>query len=370
MAIYQVVIFATVIQLILFAGHLFLYKTIVFSFGLENSSAIFYLRIIFGIFSIIFIIATIIVSQYSNIFSKALYVLSSSWLGFFNFLFLASILFWVAYLISIKFSLALSSQCIGAIFFIIAIIVGIYGIINANNLRMENVSINLKNLPEYWKGKKVIWVSDVHLGPVRRFEFAQEVADKIQQQNPDLVFIGGDFFDGGISDIDDFTKPFSKISTPDGIYFITGNHEEFSNDYVYLDAIKKAGIKVLNGEMVDVKGLQIIGVDWKDAENQQKYEAVLDKIILDKNLPSILLKHAPTNLQIASDKGISLQISGHTHVGQIFPWNLMVKLIYQDYSYGLRKLDGMQVYTSSGAGTWGPPMRVGNYPEIVVMKLE
>lgn len=370
MLIFQAVIFITLIQFILFFGHWFLYKTAVFSFGLTNANVLFYLKIIFGLLSISFIIVTLIASRYSNVFTRIFYLISASWMGFLNFLFLAATLFWFVYLIGGIFSWSTNNQIITAVFFVIAIIVGIYGIINANNVRVTNVSVSLKNLPDYWKGKTAVWISDVHLGPVRRYEFAQEIAEKIKQQNPDLVFIGGDFFDGGVIDLDDFTEPFSKISATDGVYFITGNHEEFSDDTAYLDAIKKSGIKILNDGAVDVKGLQIVGIDWKDAEDKQKYKSALDKISLDKNLPSILLKHAPTNLQMASDKGFSLQISGHTHVGQVFPINLIVKLIYKDYNYGLRKLDGMQVYTSSGAGTWGPPMRVGNYPEIVVMKFE
>jgi len=370
MAIYQIIIFISIVQFILFFGHWFLYKTLVFSFGLTNASVIFYLKVILGLLSLSLVVITLIVSKYSNIFTKFFYILSSSWLGFLSFLFLAAISFWAAYFAVEKFSLPFDKKFIGSVFFVIAIGAGIYGIINANNLRITNISVKFHNIPEYWKGKTAVWVSDVHVGPIRRYEFAQEVADKIKMQNPDLVFIGGDFFDGGIVDLDDFVEPFSKIVASDGIYFVAGNHEEFSDDAVYLDAIKKAGIKILNGEVVNVNGLQISGVGWKDAENKQKYKIILDQINLDKNLPSILLKHSPTNLEMASEKGFSLQISGHTHVGQILPWNLAVKLIYRDYSYGLRKLDGMQVYTSSGAGTWGPPMRVGNYPEIVAIRFE
>jgi predicted MPP superfamily phosphohydrolase len=163
-------------------------------------------------------------------------------------------------------------------------------------------------------------------------------------------------------------EPFSRISAPEGVYFITGNHEEFSDPRRYLDAVRQAGIKVLNNEMANLKGLQIIGVDYRDSANRQKYEMILNGIKLNPNLPTILLKHSPKNLDIADKKGIALQLSGHTHKGQLFPINYITALVYHGYDYGFKKFGNLQIYTSSGVGTWGPPMRVGNIPEIVVIR--
>lgn len=364
---YQFAIFALIVQAILFFAHWLPYRTAVIFFGL-NSGGILWLRVIFALLFISFIPATIFAMKYSNVPARIFYWMSASWLGFLNFLFVASLLLWAVYFAAKVLSIPFNRPLTAAIFFALAIAAGVYGIVNANNLRIKNISVELTDLPEYWKGKTAVWISDVHLGPVRRYDFAREVAEKVKSMNPNAVFIGGDLFDGGTVDLDNFTQPFSEISASDGIYLITGNHEEFSGSALYLDAVRQAGIKVLDNEMVVVNGLQIAGVNWKDAENSQKYRSVIESISFDKNLPSVLLKHAPTNLDIANERGISFQISGHTHVGQIFPINLITGAIYGKYNYGLNKFKDLQVYTSSGAGTWGPPMRAGNNPEIVVIK--
>ncbi len=368
--VYQFVFFIAIIQSVIFLIHWFLYKTLVSFFSLSNTGFILPLKIILGLLSISLISATFLSFQYLNVLVRLFYIAVASWMGFLNFLFLASISLWIIYFSAQKFSFSLDQKLSAIIFFGLAIIVGIYGIVNAKTPRIVEISVKLPNLPEYWRNKTAVWVSDIHLGSVRRYDFAKDIADRINQEKPDIVFIGGDLFDGGTIDLDAFTEPFSKISAPDGIYFITGNHEKFFSDVAYLKVVKEAGIKILNNELVNIKGLQIIGVDWNDNQDIKKYKSVLDKINLDKNLPSILLKHAPTNLELARDKGISFQISGHTHEGQIFPINLITKLIYRGYEYGFKKLGDLQIYTSSGAGTWGPPMRVAASPEIVVIKFK
>lgn len=161
-------------------------------------------------------------------------------------------------------------------------------------------------------------------------------------------------------------KPFLDLHPKLGIYFITGNHEEFGDSKHFTDAIKATGIKVLNNEMVTVDGIQLIGVDDRDSIDVSKFENILFGLDIDRNKPSILLKHQPSQLAEAAKAGISLQISGHAHKAQIFPLNIFTNYIYKGYDYGLQKIDNMAVFTSSGVGTWGPPMRVGSDAEIVV----
>ncbi len=368
--IHRFIIFIVIVQSILFLGHWFLYKTLFFFFNLSRPAVILSLKIILFLLSISLVLTSFLVFRYSNVLVRVVYVLAASWLGFLNFFILASFSSWIIYIVVQKFPFSLNQKLLAGILFALAIVVGIYGIINASSMRITNISAKLLNLPEYWHGKIAVWVSDIHLGPVRRYGFAKDVANKIQQLQPDLVFIGGDLFDGGTFDLNGFTEPFSKISAPDGIYFITGNHEEFFDPAQYLKAVRLTGIKVLNNEMLNLKGLQIIGVDYRDSENRQKYEMILNGIKINPNVPTILLKHSPDNLDIANKKGVTLQLSGHTHKGQIFPINLITALVYHGYDYGLKKFGGLQIYSSSGIGTWGPPMRVGNIPEIVAIRFE
>jgi predicted MPP superfamily phosphohydrolase len=117
-----------------------------------------------------------------------------------------------------------------------------------------------------------------------------------------------------------------------------------------------------------INDLQLIGVDDRDSINAIKFQTILSNLKIDKNKPAILLKHQPSQLNIAENAGISLQISGHTHRAQIFPLNIFTNLIFKGYDYGLRRWNKMIVYTSSGVGTWGPPMRVGSDSEIAVFE--
>jgi predicted MPP superfamily phosphohydrolase len=127
---------------------------------------------------------------------------------------------------------------------------------------------------------------------------------------------------------------------------------------------------VLNNEKVSIDGLQIVGVHDAEAENPTELRSILHQVQIDRLHPSILLAHRPVNLLVAEEEGISLQLSDHTHSGQIWPWNLLVSRIYGPFAYGLSQLGKMLVYTSSGAGTWGPPLRVGTRSEIVLIQFE
>jgi len=367
---YQFIIFIATVQSILFLAHWLLYRTVVSFLALTSPSITLPLKIVLFLFSISLVGTSFLVFRYPNVPVRIVYVIAASWIGFLNFFVLASLSSWVMYFAAQTLSFSLDRKLLACILFGLAIVAGIYGIVNAGTTRITNMTIKLPNLPDYWRGKTAVWISDIHLGAVRRYGFAKDIANRIQQLQPDLVFIGGDLFDGGTVDLNDFMKPFSRISAPEGVYFITGNHEEFFDHVQYLEAVRQAGITVLNNEMVNLKGLQIIGVDYRDSQNRQKYEMILKGIKINPNSPTILLKHSPTNLDIAHKKGVAFQLSGHTHKGQIFPINFITGLVYHGYDYGFKKFRDLQIYTSSGVGTWGPPMRVGNIPEIVVIKFE
>ena len=248
-----------------------------------------------------------------------------------------------------------------------ALVASLYGFINSGEIRITRMGLHLPHLPDPWKGKTAVWVSDTHLGHVRNHGFAQQIATMIQDLRPDILFIGGDLYDGTAIDLDRAIEPFSRISAPYGTYFITGNHEEFTDNTLYLQAVRRAGMRVLYNEMVDLDGLQIIGVDYRDTRSEVQFKMVLEKMGIDLSKPSILLKHAPFDLPVARDHGISLQISGHTHRGQVFLFRFITSRVYEGYDYGLKRLGDLLVYTSSGAGTWGPPMRLDTIPEIVVI---
>jgi uncharacterized protein len=129
-------------------------------------------------------------------------------------------------------------------------------------------------------------------------------------------------------------------------------------------------VRVLSNEKVEVDGLQILGVPYRDAVHQGRFASVLHAMGLDRDRASVLLTHAPDHPEIAEAVGISLQLSGHTHLGQFVPWSWMARRVYRQFVYGLSRIGNMQVFTSSGAGTWGPPLRLGSNPEIVMLEFQ
>jgi predicted MPP superfamily phosphohydrolase len=363
------VLFISIVQLILFLGHWFLYRTLVPFWGVTHPTKLWTLRIALGGLSISLVVSSFLSFRYSNFLVQNLYTASASWLGILYLLILVSILSWILYGLAKLSHFPLDRRILIMVLMGIALMASLYGFINAGVIRIKTVSLRLPNLPSAWKGKTAVWVSDTHLGQVRNFRFAQQIASMIQNLRPDILFIGGDLYDGGEAmDLNHMIEPFSRIFSSYGTYFITGNHEEFYDNTPYLQAVRRAGIRVLYNEKVELDGLQIIGVDYRDSRNQEQFRAILQKIGIDRQKPSILLKHTPFDLEIARDQEITVQLSGHTHQGQVFLFRFITSWVYKGYDYGLNRLGTLLVYTSSGAGTWGPPMRIDTKPEIVVIK--
>jgi predicted MPP superfamily phosphohydrolase len=358
-----IVIALVVLPAVLFFGHLALYGFLISVFPALGLHLLAF-RIILGVLWISFIVASLFSQKFNTIGTRALYRISAVWLGFFLYLLLAACVYSVALAIVPALPLQTSSL-IGEILIGIAGVVGIYGIINANHIRTTSIKVSIPNLPEVWKSRKAVFVSDLHLGQVRAAPFAKHIASKISELKPDIVFIGGDVYDGVAVDAKGVIEPLSGLKIPLGVYFVTGNHEEFFDNSKYLSAIREADIKTLMDEKVVIDGVQIIGVDYAHSSKKTAFDGILQNLHIDREVPSILLKHVPSDLDVAERHGIMLQLSGHTHRAQAFPFTYLTRWIFKGFDYGLRSLRAMQVYTSSGVGTWGPPIRVGTKSEIV-----
>ncbi len=360
-------LFISIVQSILFLGHWFFYRTLVRFFGVASPAKLSALKAALGLLSVSLVLTSFLAFRYSNPLVRCVYTAAASWLGILYLFILASALCWIFYGLAKLIHLPLNREILVEILIGIALTVSLYGFINAGVIRTTRVSVQLPYLPGQWKGKTAVWVSDTHLGQVRNYGFARQIAAEVKDLRPDIVFIGGDLYDGVAVDLDKTIEPFSKISAPYGTYFITGNHEEFSDNTPYLQAVRRAGIHVLYNEKIELEGLQIIGVDYRDSRREEDFRTILKKMEIDPHKPSILLKHAPLNLRVAREQGISLLLSGHTHRGQVLLFRLITSKVYQGYDYGPKWFGDLLVYTSSGAGTWGPPMRIDTKPEIVVI---
>jgi uncharacterized protein len=361
--------FIVVLQAVLSLVHLCLYETWVFSSaGSDGQRAA--IKLVLGVLSVSFVAASLLAFRYTNVFVRAFYRAAAVWLGLLTFLFFAAIASWVIFGFARLGGLDVNFHRMTELLFGVAAIAGIYGVFNAGWTRVTRATIRLANLPVAWRGRKAALISDVHLGHVRNGNFLRRLVTKILREEPDAIFIAGDLYDGTAIDAGRAAEPLNKLTAPQGVYFVAGNHEQFGDDSKYLRAIAAAGVRVLSNEKVEVDGLQIIGVPYRNAVQDGQFASVLRGVSLDRDRASILLTHAPDRPEIAEAAGVSLQLSGHTHLGQFIPWSWMARRMYRQFVYGLSRIGQMQVFTSSGAGTWGPPLRLGSNPEIVVLEFE
>lgn len=361
-------------QAILGLAHWFIYRTfVVFMGDLSLASTVALGNAIF-VMTFSFMVAALLSFRFSNWLVVSIYRIAAVWLGFLNFFFLAACLSWLAW-----FALLLAGQRLNAhalrpsiaeAFFTLAVVAGLYGLLNARWVRIQRVPVMLPNLPESWRGRTALVISDLHLGHVNGLGFSRHIARIAARLKPDVVFLPGDIFDGTRSDPDRLAAPFKQLSPHFGIYFSTGNHEEFGHSERFSQALARAGVRVLTNEKVAVDGLQILGIPYRDSTNILRLRATLEGLRIDRGQASILLNHVPNRLPTVEQAGVSLQISGHTHGGQLFPFTWFTRRIFGSFTYGLRRFGALQVYTSYGVGTWGPPMRLGTSSEVVLLRFE
>lgn len=327
-----------------------------------------------AVLSVSFVVASLLNFRSTARVVSWIYWCAAVWLGFLNFLFWAACLSWIAggvvqWLAPPSMQAELKLWLCMA-FSAVALVISLWGMVNARWIRIRHVPVKLANLPEHWQGRKALVLSDLHLGHINRQGFAERVVRMANGLKPDVVFIPGDLFDGGQAELDRVLAPFRELHAPQGIYFSSGNHDEFGDLELYTAAMRRAGIRVLENEAVDVDGLAVIGIGFGEANFPIRMKAQLEKLKPEPGVAAVLLNHVPTRLPIAEEAGIGLQVSGHTHAGQIFPFTWITRRVFGRFTHGLAHYGAMAVYTSTGAGAWGPPMRVGTEPEMVLIRFE
>ncbi len=355
------------IQATLALTHYFIYKTAVFFFGLSTPL---WSKILFAILSVSFVAVTFLTYRWHGPLARAAYTAGAVWLGTVYWLFIASIFAWAVYGVAKLASPGSNVVTIGAALLIVAVLTSVYGVWNSYQTKIQHVTVRLNNLPSQWKGKRAVLIADTHYGSVRNVRFANKVASTVSSLQPDIVFIAGDFYDGPPVDAAAIAAPFGKITSRHGVYFAAGNHEEYGALTPFMDALTGVGVHVLDNKLMVVDGLQVAGVNYLSTNRAETKRTVLQSLAINPAIASILIKHVPANIEVTEEAGIGLQVSGHTHLGQVFPISLITKVMYGKYVYGLSRFDKTQVLTTSGVGTWGPPQRVGTTSEIVVITFE
>ena len=263
----------------------------------------------------------------------------------------------------------------GLVSLYLLIVVG-YGMYNANNIQIKTMNITLPKKGSNLTELDVAFLSDTHFSPITGYDKAEQIHQLLEGIKPDLILMGGDIIDDKAHHLirHDIDKKLKEIKAPLGVITINGNHE-FINGYVEsIDFIQRTGIKLLADSMMVIdNNLVIVGREDlsinRFANKKRKELTELMAPANALNLPVILLDHQPFNLEQAEQTGVDLQLSGHTHNGQLFPANLVVQRIYE-MAWGYLKKGKTQYYVSSGAGAWGPPVRLGSDAEIMLFKIK
>ena len=373
-------VFFTIVTSVYSAGHYYVYSWLV---RWTEPARLFRRSIQLGFVLLVisFPAARILAQVDYNPFTYALTLVSSVWMGlvlYFVLLFLGmdlGHLIWRVFnlLRGRKFRLSLRSRrllagCVG----LGVLLLGVAAWIEAHNLGVTRLEIPLKGLPAEMDGFTVVQVSDLHYGMLTENGKLSRVVERVNELKPDLIAITGDLVDEGVSHMEEMAGPLKKLKSRYGVLAVTGNHEYYAGVNRAVAIMKSAGIEVLRNEMKVLPcGLQILGVDDPTGSRRMGEPAVdLEKQLsrLDREKPSILLYHQPIHFEKTASFGVGLQLSGHSHGGQLYPI-ICISRIFYPRTPGLHQIGESKMYVSRGAGTWGPPMRLGSPPEIVHITL-
>ncbi|MFC9261631.1 metallophosphoesterase [Streptomyces hydrogenans] len=245
---------------------------------------------------------------------------------------------------------------------------GAYGVLRGP--KVKRVTVPLAKLPRAAHGYRIAVVSDIHLGPILGRAHSQRIVDAINATQPDLIAVVGDLVDGTVENLGPAAEPLARLRARHGSFFVTGNHEYFSGADAWVDHVRELGMRPLRNERLEIPaGFDLAGVDDVAGESEGQgpdfARALGDR---DRSRAAVLLAHQPVVIDDAVAHGVDLQLSGHTHGGQLWPGNLLAELANPTVA-GLERYGDTQLYVSRGAGAWGPPVRVGAPSDITVVQL-
>ena len=242
-------------------------------------------------------------------------------------------------------------------------------------VQISRVDVTLARLPEALSGTRIVQLSDVHVGPTIHRGFIETIVAQCNALTPDLVVITGDLVDGSVEELREHVAPLAKLRAKHGVFFVTGNHEYYSGAEEWCTELTRLGVRVLRNERVSIgsenASFDLAGVDDHSAKRfGGGHGEDLPKALLgrDPTRELVLLAHQPRTILDAQDQGVGLQLSGHTHGGQLWPWTYLVRL-QQPVVAGMARFKDSFVYVSRGTGYWGPPMRLGAPSEITELTL-
>ncbi|WP_030464290.1 metallophosphoesterase [Kitasatospora sp. NRRL B-11411] len=244
---------------------------------------------------------------------------------------------------------------------------GAYGVLRGP--RLKHVTVPLAKLPRAAHGYRIAVVSDIHLGPILGKAHTRRIVDTINAVQPDLITVVGDLVDGTVPELGPAARPLADLRAKDGAYFVTGNHEYFSGAAPWVEFVRELGVHPLENDRVELAWFDLAGVNdiagTAQGQGPDYAKALGDR---DRSRASVLMAHQPVTVHDSVRHGVDLQLSGHTHGGQLWPGNYLAELANPTVA-GLERYGDTQLYVTRGAGAWGPPVRVGAPSDITVVTL-
>lgn len=338
--------------------------------GIIKSTHLEIILMILGIiFPIIFMGSMFYSYKHYSLLNSWVNAISSVWLSIVLYFFISALIVFILIMLNYYFGIALSINIISYVLIIISLVLITYGIINASNPRIVTWSITSEKLSKDWSNKKIIIISDVHLGTMRKDSFLKKIISKIEKEKPDAIFILGDLIDGSVFPYEKWLSEFNILKPNLGILYVEGNHEKYSQEYEIFKSKIPSSINNLTNKKVIINNTQILGLDYKESKSTNEIKKELEFLGYDKNQPSIILMHDPKNIRDLSIQGATLVLSGHTHSGQFFPFTTLVNFIYKKYTHGISYTNNTISLTSAGVGTSILPIRIATTPEIIILNI-
>lgn len=357
--------------LILFLGilagaNIYLARRFNFYFTIEPTKILF---LAFPALTLFMVFGMMPLSNTTSSFGSTVYVLAAITMGVLLYLVLSVLLVDFVNIFH-KFP----PKTLGISALLITFLVSGYGMLNSWNTQVTTQEVVVQGLT---KSIRAMHLSDIHIGHFRGNNFLKKLVATTNREKVDVIFITGDLFDGKINLTKEELLPFTQLNAP--VYFVEGNHDRYTGVETIKQYLREINIHVLENEMEILGELQIIGLnhmradsetfDMHAAGNHATVKSSLEKLAVDKNKPTVLLHHSPDGIKYANQHGVDLYLAGHTHAGQLFPIKYIANLIFA-YNKGLHDYNGTKIFVSQGAGTFGPPMRVGTQSEITVITLK
>lgn len=370
--------------------HYYVYSRIV-SGLLLSSKARNYLRLFFLLAALSFVLGKFLSNHTDCFWVKATAFLGVVWFGI---IFIAFTVFLAANIFGIFFR-SEAFKYYSTVFSLAAVfLLSAFSIYNASRIPViRNIEIKLEKLPEKLSGFTIVQLSDLHLNMLKSEKWLSQIVDKTNNLEPDIIVITGDLLDSELDGVQGFCDELKRLKSKYGVYAVAGNHEFYAGYEKFLDIADKSDITVLKNEKVTIAGsIELAGIDDDAGKRFSSPGSEIEKTLKNCDLkkPVILLSHQPdvfdeavkfgvapttrlhtegVSVAAQAGGGVDLQLSGHTHAGQIPPLDLIVQFYFK-YPYGLYRKNSSYIYTTSGTGTWGPPMRLFTRDEIVKITLK